>query len=72
MAEPNHQGLDMTAQIELLSIPKSSFFYYVPVGEPEQNLEIIHFLDEQYMSTPFYGALRLTALLQLAGYPIFL
>lgn len=69
MVEPNHPDLSISTQVELLSIPRSSF-YYVPVGESEQNLEIMRWLDEQYMSTPFYGVLRLAALLKLAGYPV--
>lgn len=69
MVEPNHNELRISTQIELLSIPRSSF-YYVPIGESEQNLEIMRLLDEQYMTTPFYGILRLTTLLQLAGYPV--
>lgn len=69
MVEANHIELSISAQIDLLSIPRSSF-YYVPVGESEQNLAIMRFMDEQYMSTPFYGALRLLALLQLSGYPV--
>jgi putative transposase len=69
MVESDHKNLSISNQINLLSIPKSSF-YYVPVGESEHNLEIMRFMDEQYMKTPFYGALRLTAVLQLAGYPV--
>lgn len=69
MVECKHNELSVSTQLDLLSIPKSSF-YYVPTGESAQNLEIMRFLDEQYMETPFYGVLRLTALLQLAGYQI--
>ena len=69
MVESGHKELSISTQIELLSIPRSSF-YYVPVGESEENLAIMRLLDEQYMETPFYGVLRLTALLQLAGYPV--
>lgn len=69
MVERNHKDLSISTQTDLLSIPRSSF-YYVPVGKSEQNLEIMRWLDEQYMSTPFYGVLRLTAVLQLAGYPV--
>jgi putative transposase len=61
--------LSITVQCNLLSLHRSSF-YYVPVGESEQNLAIMRWLDEQYFSTPFYGVLRLTALLQVAGYPV--
>lgn len=69
MVERNCPQLSLSTQFEILSIPKSSF-YYVPVGESEQNLAIMRWLDEQYFETPFYGVLRLTALLQLAGYPV--
>lgn len=69
MVDSNHESLSVGVQIELLSIPRSSF-YYVPVGESEQNLEIMRWLDKQYFETPFYGALRLTALLQLSGYRV--
>jgi putative transposase len=69
MVDSDHNTLKISTQIELLSIPRSSF-YYVPVGESEQNLEIMRFLDEQFMSVPFYGALLLTALLQIVGYPV--
>lgn len=61
--------MSITVQCNLLSLHRSSF-YYVPVGESEQNLAIMRWLDEQYFSTPFYGVLRLTALLQVAGYPV--
>ena len=61
--------MSIKVQCNLLSLHRSSF-YYVPVGESEQNLAIMRWLDEQYFSTPFYGVLRLTALLQVAGYPV--
>ena len=69
MVEPDHEDLSISTQLGLLSISRSSF-YYVPVGESEENLEIMRLLDEQYMSTPFYGVLRLAALLKLSGYPV--
>lgn len=69
MVEPDHEDLSISTQFGLLSISRSSF-YYVPVGESEENLEIMRLLDEQYMSTPFYGVLRLAALLKLSGYPV--
>lgn len=69
MVEPNHHDLSISTQLGLLSISRSSF-YYVPVGESEQNLEIMRFMDEQYMSTPYYGVLRLAALLKIAGFPV--
>ena len=62
MIEPHSPLLGVSAQCQLLSLNRSSF-YYVPSGESEENLNIMRKLDEQYLSTPFYGALRLTAIL---------
>ena len=53
MVETNHNDLSISTPIDLLSIPRSSI-YYVPVGESEQNMEIMRLLDKQYMTTPFY------------------
>jgi len=69
MIEPDSSVLSISAQCEMLSVSKSSF-YYVPVGESDENLAIMRKLDEQYFSTPFYGALRLTAILILSGYKV--
>jgi putative transposase len=62
MIEPLYPKLAISAQCQLLSMNRSSF-YYVPKGESEENLAIMRQLDEQYFKTPFYGALRLTAML---------
>ena len=58
--------LSISTQCQLLTLTRSSF-YYIPAGESEENLAIMRQLDEQYFSTPFYGALRLTAMLILSG-----
>jgi len=41
-----------------------STWYYEPVGETEENLEIMRLLDEQYTKTPFYGSRRMVAWLE--------
>lgn len=69
MIEPCYPLLGISAQCQLLSLTRSSF-YYIPSGESEENLAIMRQLDEQYFSTPFYGVLRLTALLILAGFKV--
>ena len=61
--------LSISTQCQLLTLTRSSF-YYIPSGESEENLAIMRQLDEQYFSTPFYGVLRLTALLILAGFKV--
>jgi putative transposase len=69
MVDPFHKTLNIKAQLKLVGISRSSF-YYVPKGESEEDLEILRLLDEQYFKTPFYGVLRLTALLVGLGYKI--
>lgn len=69
MIEPCCPVLSISVQCQLLSLNRSSF-YYIPCGESEENLAIMRLLDEQYFTTPFYGALRLTAMLILSGYKV--
>jgi putative transposase len=66
MIEPNHPQLSQSEQCELLTIHRSGL-YYKPVPESAENLEIMQILDKQYFKTPFYGVLRLTALLTSLG-----
>ncbi len=65
------RGIDLSIahQCELLDIHRSGF-YYTPVPETDENLEIMRILDEQYFETPFYGVERLLVLLTLQGYKI--
>lgn len=69
MVQPCCPLLSVSAQCRLLSLNRSKF-YYIPTGESEENLAIMRQLDEQYFKTPFYGALRLTAILILSGYKV--
>jgi len=61
--------LSLTKQCDLLTLHRSGL-YYKPLSECDENLGIMRKLDEQYFKTPFYGVLRLTALLQQEGYNI--
>lgn len=58
MIEPGHPSLSIRAQCELVGLPRSSF-YYRPVGESEDNLRIMHLLDEIYTDRPFYGSRKM-------------
>src|SRR5665647_2358215 len=69
MIEPCCPSMSISTQCQLLTLTRSSF-YYIPSGESEENLAIMRQMDEQYFSTPFYGVLRLTALLILAGFKV--
>lgn len=50
----------------MLGLPRSTH-YYRPATESPENLELLRWLDEQYMKTPYYGSRRMTALLQAEG-----
>ncbi len=67
MVDPEYTRLSVVKQCELLSLNRSGF-YYEPIPESAENLTIMRRLDEQYFETPFYGVLRLTALLIKEGY----
>ena len=69
MIESNHPQLSIVEQCDLLTIHRSSL-YYKPLPESEMNLNIMNILDKQYFKTPFYGVLRLTAMLNNKGFHV--
>ncbi len=69
MIEKEEGQLSMVKQCELLAVSRSGL-YYEPVAESTENLAVMRFLDEQYLSTPFYGVERLLVLLTVLGYRI--
>jgi putative transposase len=69
MIEPNHPQVSIVRQCELLGLARSSY-YYQGAQESEENLHLMHLLDEQYTRTPFYGIGRMTAWLRTQGYVI--
>ena len=62
-------GLPISRQCKLAFIPRSSY-YYKPMPESTLNLELMRIIDEQYMKTPFYGILRMTAFLRSRGFNV--
>jgi len=67
--EPEHTGLSVRRQCELLGLPRSSF-YFEPAGETEQNLALMRIIDEQYMDTPYFGYRKMTDWLRLQGHDV--
>lgn len=49
-----------------MEVSRSSY-YYEPGFESELNLRLMRMIDEQYMSTPFYGSRRMTEVLKAKG-----
>lgn len=56
-------------QCELLDIARSSY-YYQSERNDRYNLVLMNRIDEQFTKTPFYGVPRMTAWLNLQGYPV--
>jgi len=69
IVEPEHQGLSITKQCELLQISRSSW-YYEAFGETELNLKLMRLIDEQFMGEPSYGTRHMARHLRRQGYRI--
>jgi putative transposase len=50
----------------LLGLDRSGL-YYEPAGESPDNLRLMRLIDEQYLTTPFYGSRRMAAWLERRG-----
>jgi putative transposase len=69
MIEKDKDELSVRYQCELLGVCRSSLYYTLSV-ETDGNLEILRFIDVQYLKTPFYGERRLLSILRREGYCI--
>jgi putative transposase len=67
--EPAHPELSVARQCELLDLCRASY-YYQPVPVSDEELTLLHRLDEQYTQTPFYGVRKMTAVLRREGYTV--
>jgi putative transposase len=69
MIEPEYAAISLARQCELVRLGRSSY-YNQPIGEGEENVQLMRLLDEQYTHTPFYGIKRMTAWLHTQGYEV--
>ena len=67
--DPAHPSIPVSRQCQLLGLARSSL-YAVPAPESAENLTLMRLLDKQYLDTPFYGALRMTAWLNRQGHAV--
>ena len=58
MVDWDHGAISVRRQCELLGVNRASL-YYTPLGESEENLQIMRWIDEQYTKTPFFGSRRM-------------
>ena len=59
--------MSIRKQCEVLSVNRSGL-YYAPVGESEENLEIMRKIDEHYLDHPAEGVLRVQDFLFTLGF----
>ena len=65
LIEPGAEMLSLRRQCVLLGLNRSSWYAPAPVGgESEENLRLMHRIDELYTAYPFYGSRKLTAVLR--------
>jgi putative transposase len=69
LVEPKHPTIAISRQCELLGLARSSFYYEARPETPE-NLLLMRMIDEQFLSTPFYGVRRMTAWLATQGFQV--
>lgn len=69
LVEPEHGGLSIVRQCQLLHINRSSL-YYQAKAVSDLELELLRRLDELYLELPFYGSRRMTAQLRREGHEV--
>lgn len=67
MVEPEHPGLSISSQCNLLQMSRSSW-YYEARGESALNLQLMQLIDKQFLETPYYGARQMARYLRRQGY----
>ena len=67
MIEPEHPGLSVTQQCELLGLPRSSYYHVPVLPKPEENLRLMRLIDETYLAYPFFGSRQMARWLRRQG-----
>jgi len=69
LVESGYTQLSVSQQCELLSIPRSSY-YYQPVGESGQNLALMERIDKLFTARPEMGVRRMHQELTTETHPL--
>jgi putative transposase len=69
LVEPDHSGISVRRQCELLGVNRSGL-YYQSRGESAETLELMRMIDEEYTRRPFYGSRRIMQWLHEQGHPV--
>ena len=67
MVELSNDNLSIMMQCRLLSISRSGW-YYDPKGQSPLNSRLMRMIDEQFLSTPYYGSRQMARHLRRQGY----
>ncbi|TFE19106.1 IS3 family transposase [Cohnella luojiensis] len=71
MVERNHPKINIKRQAVLLSVNRTSVYRPVSEKQPsEENVQLMHLIDEIYMKHPYFGYRRMTRTLKNQGYPV--
>jgi len=69
LVDSGHPEISIRRQCELLGVNRSSW-YYRPVEESAEDLQLMRLIDEQYTRTPFFGTRRMSEWLARKGYEV--
>ena len=69
MVDRRHPALSTVRQCALLGISRSGV-YYRPRGPSQKDLAMMKLIDQQYLTTPFYGSRRMTVWLGREGHSV--
>lgn len=69
MIEPEHPGLTVKQQCELLGLPRSTY-YHDPLPESDENERLMRVIDETYLAFPFFGSRQMTLWLRKQGHRV--
>ena len=69
MIEPDHPGLPIVRQCQLLGVTRSTF-HREPAPETEANLTLMRLIDEQFLETPWYGSRQMVRHLARQGHAV--
>ncbi len=69
MVDPEHDGLSIIRQCELLSVNRSGY-YYEPVAEDAETLALMRLMDEIFLDNPCYGSRQMVRHLRRQGHAV--
>lgn len=71
MVERNHPKISIKRQAVLLTVNRTSVYRSVSERRPsEENVQLMHRIDEIYMKHPYFGYRRMTRILKNQVYPV--